>query len=235
MAQCPCHNQDMQALHNWQLTTGEAIALQEKLRSQVIGYGNVEHPSLIAGVDICKPDAEGVATSAMVVLDYPQLQIVEVKTCRERVTFPYIPGLLTFREAPLILAAYQQLSVQPDLFFVDGQGVAHPRRMGIAAHLGLWWNRPTIGCAKSRLLGEFTPPGEEPGNYSLLTDKGEVVGQVLRTKANTRPLFISVGHCIALDNARQWVLNCCRGYRLPEPTRLAHLAAGGNLAAKAIS
>jgi deoxyribonuclease V len=145
------------------------------------------------------------------------------------VTFPYVPGLLTFREAPLALRAFEQLNNTPDLVIVDGQGVAHPRRMGIAAHLGLFLEVPTIGCAKSRLIGEHDEPAQAAGSHTPLTDEGDVIGEVVRTQAGTRPLYVSVGHRISLGRAVQMVMACCKRYRLPEPSRLAHQAAGGTL------
>jgi deoxyribonuclease V len=146
-----------------------------------------------------------------------------------RLELPYIPGLLSFRESPLVLAACRKITISPDLIMVDGQGIAHPRRLGIASHLGLLLGKTTIGCAKSRLYGSHLMPAEESGSYTELVDKGEVIGAALRTKNGVKPLFISTGHKISLENAVYWVMRCCRGYRLPEPTRLAHLAAGGNL------
>jgi deoxyribonuclease V len=143
-----------------------------------------------------------------------------------------VPGLLTFREAPLILAAFEKLKVAPDLVIVDGQGIAHPRRIGLASHLGLCLGLPTIGCAKSRLCGEHEMPGFEAGSYAELRDNGEVIGVVLRTRAGVKPVYVSIGHLIDLPSAVRTVLDCCRGYRLPEPTRLAHQAAGGNLGVK---
>ena len=145
------------------------------------------------------------------------------------IDFPYVPGLLSFREAPLILKACAQLMHTPDLMIVDGQGIAHPRRLGIAAHLGLFFDIPTIGCAKSRLYGTYQEPADEAGNYEELVDNGEVIGVVLRTKDNTNPVYISIGNKIAIEDAIFWIMRCCRGYRLPEPIRLAHQTAGGNL------
>jgi deoxyribonuclease V len=166
----------------------------------------------------------------VVVLSYPDLRLVETKVVSGGLEFPYIPGLLSFREAPLTLAACEELSVTPDLILVDGQGIAHPRRMGLASHLGLFLDKPTIGCAKSLLCGSCEIPGEEPGSYTEIVDQGEVIGVTLRTKLAVKPVYVSIGHKIDLETAIQWVLNCCRGHRLPEPARLAHLAAGGNLA-----
>ena len=142
---------------------------------------------------------------------------------------PYIPGLLSFRELPLILAACRKLLYKPDLIMVDGQGIAHPRRLGLASHLGVLLDIATIGCAKSRLCGSYTEPGDEAGEYAQLVDDNEIIGAVLRTRSRVKALYISTGHKISLGNAVYWVMQCCRGYRLPQPTRLAHLAAGGRI------
>jgi deoxyribonuclease V len=165
----------------------------------------------------------------VVVLSYPALELVEVATASAGLAFPYIPGLLSFREAPLVLAAWETLSNKPDLLFVDGQGVAHPRRLGIASHLGLVLDMPVIGCAKSRLCGEAATPGLAAGSRVPLFDGGEVIGMVVRSKDGAKPLYISVGYKISLESALAWTERCLRGHRLPEPARLAHLAAGGNL------
>ncbi len=155
--------------------------------------------------------------------------MVETQVVSGELDFPYIPGLLSFREAPLTLAACERLTITPDLILVDGQGIAHPRRMGLASHLGLFLNTPTIGCAKSRLCGTHEVPDEKPGSYAEVVDRGEITGAALRTKFRVKPVYVSIGHKVDLQTAIYWVMNCCRGYRLPEPTRLAHLAAGGNL------
>jgi deoxyribonuclease V len=155
--------------------------------------------------------------------------VVETKVVQGRLDFPYIPGLLSFRELPLTLAAYESLSITPDLVLVDGQGVAHPRRFGLASHLGLVLDTPTIGCAKSRLCGRHEEPGIEAGSYAEVVDKGETIGVALRTRPKVKPVYVSTGHKVDLEDAIHWVLECCRGYRLPEPLRLAHQAAGGKL------
>ena len=227
----PAYNHGMKAtpLHGWIVDRSEALAIQQRLAQQVCTNNEVTSVGFVAGVDISKPDAAGIATAAIVVLQYPDMKLTEVQLIRDKPRVPYIPGLLSFREAPLILAAAEKLTVTPDLILVDGQGIAHPRRFGIAAHLGLLWDKPTIGCAKSRLCGEYQPPGNEPGDYTYLWDNGEIIGAVVRTRRGVKPLFISIGHKIDLSSAIRRVLDCCRGYRLPEPTRQAHLAAAGNL------
>jgi deoxyribonuclease V len=221
-------------LHGWQISTSEALEIQRKLSSQVIRSGEVETPQLIAGVDAAVGRSDEMARAAVVVLSYPELKVVAVAVTEGSLSLPYIPGLLSFRECPLILTAFEKLSCIPDLVMADGQGIAHPRRMGLACHLGLFLNIATIGCAKSRLCGNHQPPDEASGSYAEVVDKGETVGIALRTKTGVKPIYVSTGHKISLQNAVYWVMNCCRGYRLPEPTRLAHLAAGGNLKEKSL-
>lgn len=216
-------------LHGWQLSIAQALDLQRELAARVNGNSQVSAPHFIAGVDVAAGKASQAASAAIVVLSYPELEVVETKIVQGRLDFAYIPGLLSFRELPLILAGFESLGITPDLVLVDGQGVAHPRRFGLASHLGLFLDVPTIGCAKSRLCGSHETPGFEPGDYAEVTDKGETIGVALRTKPGVKPVYVSIGHKVDLETAIHWVLNCCRGYRLPEPTRLAHLAAGGNL------
>jgi deoxyribonuclease V len=216
-------------LHSWQVSITEAKDIQRSLAEKVSRSGEVKSPRFIAGVDISVKREVGQATGAVVILQYPELRVVEVKVIGGSLDFPYIPGLLSFRESPLILAACQKLTLVPDLILVDGQGIAHPRRMGLASHLGLFLDAPTIGCAKSLLCGQYEVPGEEPGSYAEIWDGEEIIGAALRTKLGVNPVYISIGHKICLESAIYWVLKCCRGYRLPEPARLAHLAAGDNL------
>jgi deoxyribonuclease V len=219
----------VQASHEWQVSVARAREIQSSLAKRVSAENRVVNPRLIAGIDISAPDAQGVARGAVVVLRYPELDIVEVKEARSKIRFPYVPGLLSFREGPLILAACERLCNVPELVLVDGQGIAHPRRFGLASHVGLLLDLPTIGCAKSILCGEHQSLGEEAGSQAELLDKGELIGAALRTKSGVKPIYVSVGHNINLVSALEWVMKCCRGYRLPEPTRLAHLAAGGML------
>lgn len=214
-------------LHAWQMTPDQARDLQRELAKKVSRVNEVSDVHLVGGVDISAPDATGLARAAVVVLSYPELALVERKVISKKVTFPYVPGLLSFRESPLILAACKELEATPDLILVDGQGLAHPRRLGLASHLGILWDKPTIGCAKSRLCGEHKVVPPKPGSYTDLVDNGEVIGAVLRTKLGAAPLYISIGHKVDLEAAMTWVLRCCRNQRLPEPTRLAHLAASG--------
>jgi deoxyribonuclease V len=216
-------------LHEWEMSNSRAREIQSSLAKRVVTENEVINPHFIAGIDISSPDAQGVAKGAVVVLHYPELSIAEVEVAQATISFPYIPGLLSFREAPLILAACEKLRNVPDLILIDGQGIAHPRRFGLASHVGLFLDLPTVGCAKSILCGRHQTLGEEAGSHVELFDNGELIGAALRTKSSVRPIYVSVGHKIDLASALQWVIKCCRGYRLPEPTRLAHLAAGGML------
>ena len=216
-------------LHGWQVSIPQALDIQRELAARVSPICEIGEPRFIAGADISASRARSLATGAVVVMAYPALELVEVKKVNAPLAFPYIPGLLSFRESPLVLAVCEKLTVTPDLLLVDGQGLAHPRRLGLACHLGLFLDTPTIGCAKSRLCGHHDIPGEEAGSYAELIDNGETIGAALRTKPDTKPVYVSIGHKIDLETAICWVMNCCRGYRLPEPLRLAHLAAGGNL------
>ncbi len=214
------------------LDTSQAREIQNNLSTRVLKTDMASEVKYIAGVDISVGRSSKTATGSAVLLNYPNLDIIDIRTATGELDFPYIPGLLSFRELPLTIAACEKLSINPDLIIVDGQGIAHPRRIGLASHLGVVLDVPTIGCAKSRLCGSHTEPGNEPGDYSNLVDKDEIIGVVLRTKHQVKPVYVSIGHKISLETAIKWVINCCRGYRLPEPTRLAHLAAGGNMPKK---
>jgi deoxyribonuclease V len=208
-------------LHDWNLKPGAAIALQRQLAQRIIRedqQGEVHH---IAGVDMAINEENGMARAAVVLLSYPALEIQERHVYEEPVRMPYIPGLLSFREAPCVLGAFALLQQQPDLVMVDGQGIAHPRRLGIASHLGLWLELPTIGCGKSILTGHHRTLSEEAGSWVPLIDKDETIGAVVRTRAHVKPMIISLGHRISLETSIHYVLACCRGYRLPEPTRQA--------------
>ena len=205
----------------------EARRLQNELRTQVVGTDRFGTINTVAGVDIgLKKD---IALASVVVLNFPELRIVDSVVTESPVRFPYIPGLLSFREIPPLLTAFDQLQTEPDLVIVDGQGIAHPRRFGLASHLGLILDKPTIGCAKSRLWGRYEEPESEQGSYTYLMDKEEVIGAAVRTRRNVRVVYVSIGHRISLDSARTWTLACCRGYRLPETTRYAHNAASGKI------
>jgi deoxyribonuclease V len=216
-------------LHSWQVSTTEAIAIQRQLISQVCRRNEVKNPCFIAGVDISARRARDVATAAVVVLQYPEMAVVDSSVIQTETTFPYVPGLLSFREAPLIIQAYEKLNIEPDLVLVDGQGIAHPRRMGLASHLGLLLDKPTIGCAKSLLIGTHQELSIESNSYTDITDDGEIIGAAVRTRSGVKPVYVSIGHQVDLPSAIHWVLACCRNYRIPEPLRLAHQTAYGSL------
>ena len=214
-------------LHSWNVAPEEARKIQNELRRQVVRTDRFGKINTVAGVDIgLKKD---IARASVVVLSFPELQVVDSVVTESPVRFPYIPGLLSFREIPPLLTAFDELRSEPDLVIVDGQGIAHPRRFGLASHLGLILDKPTIGCAKSRLWGRYEEPESEQGSYTYLMDKGEVIGAAVRTRRNVRVVYVSIGHRISLDSARTWTLACCRGYRLPETTRYAHNAASSKI------
>lgn len=227
---CYAGGVELRRLHEWDLPPSEAMALQERLAQQVLLTPLASTPRTICGLDLSAEDAQGFARGAAVVLSFPDMQVIEVRTALRKVTFPYIPGLLAFREAPILAAVLERLTTIPDCILVDGQGIAHPRRFGIACHIGLLTDHPTIGCAKSILRGRHNPLPEEAGSWEPLVDRGEVVGAAVRTCAGTAPVYVSPGHRVDLASAIRIVLACIRGHRLPEPTRLAHRAAGGHLA-----
>jgi len=217
-------------IHPWNVTTEEATAIQLSLARQMSHTNGIsEEARYVVGTDISPPDDDGLAYGGAVVMRLPDLQVVEVKRSRGRPGFPYVPGLLSFREAPLVLAALDLLTTTPDLLLADGQGLAHPRRFGLACHLGLLADLPAIGCAKSILRGKHGPLDSERGSWVPLEDKGELVGAALRTRDGVNPIYVTIGHKVDLPAAIRWVLACSGGYRMPEPTRLAHLAAAGKL------
>ncbi len=213
-------------IHQWDCDYAGAVGIQKNLAAQLIlqDDGLSGTPRHIAGADISYTKGDNVFFAAVVVLNYRTMEILEESSWCGPVDFPYIPGLLSFREGPPLLKAFEKLRLIPDAVLFDGQGIAHPRGIGLASHLGLFLDIPTIGCAKKRLFGEETIPGDNPGSWSPLLNKQGIVGAILRTKRNVKPLYISQGHKIGLNAAIEIVLSCTRGYRLPEPTRQAHLA-----------
>ncbi len=215
----------VRAPHEWNLPPREAIKVQQALSGQVVTEDQIGPVHTVAGVDVHV--AAKLARAAVVVLDFPSLTPLAAGLAELPLTFPYVPGLLTFREGPVILAALESLDLQPDLFIFDGQGMAHPRRMGIATHMGVLIGRPSIGCAKSRLCGEHGDVGPLVGDYAELYDHEELIGAVLRTRQGVKPVYISVGHKVDLQAAISYTLRCGAGYRLPEPIRWAHKVAGG--------
>lgn len=210
-------------LHDWDLTPTAAIALQRQLAARVISNTPLEKIKLIAGADVSYNRFQPTLYAGVVVLRADDLSVVERAGVVADTPFPYIPGLLSFREAPIVLQAFARLKRRPDVVMYDGQGIAHPRRLGIASHLGLWLDRPCVGCAKSLFVGEHEPLAREAGASAELIHKGDVIGAALRTKDGVKPVYVSVGHRIDLASAIRLVLQCRGGYRVPEPTRQAHL------------
>jgi deoxyribonuclease V len=211
--------------HGWDVPVEQAKAIQHRLASQVILTWDERPVRMVAGVDVGFPGGRGRAAAAVV--SFPDLQLVDSARAETKVSFPYIPGLLAFREGPVILAALEHLSVEPDLLIFDGQGLAHPRRMGIATHMGVLLDVPSIGCAKSRLVGIHQEPGPSRGAHVRLYHEAEVIGAVLRTRDGVNPVYVSIGHRVDLERAIDFVLHCCTRYRLPEPLRWAHQLASG--------
>jgi deoxyribonuclease V len=215
-------------LHRWDLTPRQAVELQKTLCRRIRTDLPAVVPRRIAGVDVAYLGDSGESVATVCVLSYPELQVEEWAVSRTPTPFPYVPGLLSFREVPPILEAMARLERPVELIFVDGHGQAHPRRMGIASHLGLWLETPTIGIGKSRLCGRFVEPETEKGAWTDLLDRGEVVGRVLRSRPGVKPVFVSVGYGMPLEDCVTWTLRVTTKYRLPEPIRQAHrLAALG--------
>jgi deoxyribonuclease V len=222
-------------LHNWNLSYSEAIALQKSLSEQVQFVELKGKPRTIAGIDCALSKDKQRIIAAVIVLklqtsqknlwgptESSDFEVIETTEAIEKLTFPYIPGLLSFRESPPCIAAVEKLKNEPDSFLIDGQGIAHPRRFGLASHLGLFFDKPTIGCAKSRLTGTYEEPAPEKGSYSPLQDGVETIGAVVRTRTNVEPVYVSVGNKCLLEDAIKITLDCTTKYRIPEPTRLAH-------------
>ncbi|MGD8618600.1 MAG: deoxyribonuclease V [Gammaproteobacteria bacterium] len=216
-----------QCLRNWPTDVRAARAVQESLRDQVIREDALGAVHTLAGVDVGFEDGGRITRAAVVVLDFPGLGLRDQAVSRCPTGFPYIPGYLSFRELPAVLQALEQLVTLPDLLLCDGQGLAHPRRFGLACHLGVLTDLPCIGVAKSRLIGTHAALPAEKGCRVPLQDKGEVIGAVLRTRSNVSPVYVSIGHRISLETAIDYVLRATTRYRLPETTRRAHRLASG--------
>lgn len=218
---------------NWNLSPQAAIQQQAELAQRVRVTNDFGAVNLVAGVDVGLEEENTIARAAVVVLGFPSLDLIASSIARRRVAFPYVPGLLAYRELPVVFDALEKLERAPDLIIVDGQGRAHPRRFGIACHLGVALDLPTIGCAKSILVGRAATPENQIGAWTPLVDNGETIGAALRTKLNTKrvtnPVYVSIGHRVDLETAIDFVLRCCRGYRVPETTRYAHRVAGGGM------
>ncbi len=211
------------ALHSWSVTPAQAVSIQRELAKRVIRRGAVRKVRLVAGADLAfSPDLKE-CIAGVVVWDVRLREVVEQRVARRPTAFPYVPGLLSFREAPALLSALRLLRCKPDVFMFDGQGYAHPRRFGLACHVGLLIDRPSIGCAKSLLVGECQAPAERKGSTSPISHSGERVGMAVRTRDGVKPVYVSAGHRLSLEAAVRITLACCDRYRLPEPTRLADI------------
>lgn len=217
---------DLVRRHGWDLTPVQTVALQRQLAGEVVADRplNLDAVRLVAGVDVSVKNERSHA--AIVVATFPDFRVVETVTAEMPTPFPYVPGLLSFREGPVLEEAFGRLSAEPDVFLFDGMGTAHPRRIGIASHMGLWLQRPTVGVGKTRLCGRNAPLDDEKGAHQPLIDKGETIGAVLRTRTGKHPLFISPGHLSDIPSSVALVLACAPKFRQPEPIRLAHKAAG---------
>ena len=213
--------------HDWELTTEEAVLLQRQLCKRVSLQDDFREINVVAGVDVGFEQGGRIARAAIAALAFPSLELEEVAIGRSETGFPYVPGLLSFRELPAVLEALENLQTVPDLLLCDGQGIAHPRRFGIACHLGVICDLPSIGVGKSRLLGTYDPVPDRRGAWSPLYDRSETIGAVLRTRKGVKPVFISPGHRISLASAVEYVMACTRRYKLPETTRQAHRFASG--------
>lgn len=210
----------MKPLHPWKVSIEEAIRIQENLNSHLILKKTFSRMRMIGGGDVSY--SKGDLFGAIVVLSFPEMEPLDQATAIGKILFPYVPGLLTFREGPILIKAFEKLKVKPDLMIFDGQGIAHPRGMGLASHMGLWLDLPSIGCAKTSLLNEFESPDNSKGSYEWVYQKGKKVGAVLRTRQGVKPVFVSPGHRIDLTTCIQIILAICQRYRIPEPLRKAH-------------
>ena len=206
--------------HSWKVTPAQAVQIQKKLQNSVILEDNFSKIKKIAGVDVSY--RKGRSKASVVILKFPELNLIESLTLEGEIGFPYVPGLLSFREIPLLIPILEKIESDPDLIIADGQGIAHPRRTGLAAHLGLLTDIPSIGCAKTKLFGTYKIPPEKKGSYEYLYNKKDVIGAVVRTRSKVAPVFVSPGHKISLATSIDYVLKCCTKYRLPEPIRYAH-------------
>lgn len=214
-------------LHSWKLNIQQAIEIQNQLRSELLLKNTFSKLETIGGADVFYPKEKEILYGAIAVFSYPDLRLIDWATARGRVSFPYIPGLLAFREGPILLKVFERLRIKPDLMIFEGHGIAHPRGLGLASHLGLWLDLPSIGCAKSPLVREFKPPALFRGSVEWVLIGDKKVGAILRTKDKVKPVFVSPGHRIDLKTSIEVILNACRGYRMPEPLRKAHQLSRG--------
>ncbi len=214
----------MKDLHFWNVNVEQAIQIQENLRDCIILENTFNEVRSIGGADVAYFKDRNFLFAAIVVLSFPRMETLEISNAHGEIPFPYIPGLFSFREGPILIKAFQRLKMKPDVMIFEGQGIAHPRGIGLASHMGLWLDLPSIGCTKTPLLGDFTYPGSSKGSFELIRREGEEVSAVLRTKENLKPLFVSPGHRIDLQTSIQILLSTCPKFRIPEPLRRAHQA-----------
>ncbi len=214
----------MKDLHPWDVNVEEAIQIQENLRDHLILKNTFAEVRTIGGGDVTYSKDRNSLFAAITVLSFPKMEILDIATAQGEISFPYIPGLLSFREGPVLIKAFQKLKMKPDVMFYDGQGIAHPRGIGLASHMGLWFDLPAIGCTKTPLVGDSIYPEPSKGSFELIRKEGKEVGAVLRTKQNVKPVFVSPGHRINLSASIQLILEACQGFRIPEPLRRAHQA-----------
>jgi deoxyribonuclease V len=208
--------------HSWQSDIKQAKVIQETLAKKVIINRLPSPPASVAGFDVSYFKDRNILIGGMVIMSFPSLKVIYTKIKTNPVSFPYVPGYLSFREAPVLLDLITDTNASIDVFMFDGHGVAHPRGLGIASHIGVWIDKPSIGCAKKKLVGDYDPPGDRRGYQSVLVYKGQVVGSVVRTKSGTKPVFVSIGHRVNLPESIALILSCCTKYRIPEPLRQAH-------------
>lgn len=213
-------------IHPWKTSVKEAIKIQNRL-SKKIKHSKVSGPvKVIGGCDASFSKDENTVLAAVVILSFPALEVLEIATAIRKANFPYVPGLLTFREGPALLDCFKKIKIKPQVLFFDGQGIAHPRHMGIATHMGILLDLPTVGCAKSKLFGTYKEPAPKRGSLSIIKGKeNEILGAALRTKDDVRPVFVSLGHKMNLEDAVKLTLKVARKYRIPEPLRQAHQSA----------
>jgi deoxyribonuclease V len=212
----------MKPLHSWKVNVEQAIQIQQNLRNRIILQKTFSEVKTIGGGDVAYSEDRNFLFAAIVVLSFPKMETIDSATAQGEIHFPYIPGLFSFREGPILIKAFQKLKIKPDVMIFEGQGIAHPRGNGLASHMGLWLDLPSIGCTKTPLLNDFACPGPSKGSFELIRKEGREVGAVLRTKENVKPLFVSLGHRIDLQTSIQLILATCQGYRTPEPLRKAH-------------
>jgi deoxyribonuclease V len=210
-------------LHSWDVTYKEAVKIQNDLKDKVSLKKIDKRIKYVAGLDVSYAKGSNIMWAGVVVLDFPSLNKAEERWSQKKVSFPYIPGLLSFREIPALIDALRKMEIEPDLIFCDGQGIAHPRGLGLASHLGILLNKSTIGCAKSPLVGTYNQVGERKGNYAYLMHQNRIIGAVVRTRSKVKPIFVSPGYGVMVNDCVKFVLETCSKYRIPEPTRQAHL------------